>query len=85
MSVNEKLDIIDSEFNIRETELIKEDVEQMCNLSQGIKEKVRKESESKFIITMYKKGYSLEQIADVTEKSIEEIEVIIESNKPVSA
>lgn len=55
----------------------------MCNLSQGIKEKGRAEgklqSEAKFIINMYKKGYKLEQIADIAEKSIEEVEAIIEN------
>ncbi len=61
----------------------------MCNLSQGILEKgeaigeARGEARGKaiaenmFIKNMYKKGYNLDQIADVTEKSIEDIEIII--------
>lgn len=45
----------------------------MCNLSQGIVDDTKAES----IMNMYRKGYTLEQIADVTEKSISEIEEII--------
>lgn len=52
----------------------------MCNLSQGILEKGEAigEARGKAIAeNMYKKGYNLDQIADVTEKSIEDIEIII--------
>ncbi len=57
----------------------------MCNLSQGIREKGRDEGEAGIILNMHKKGYTLEQIADVTKKSIEEIKVIIEKREPVLA
>ena len=58
----------------------------MCNLSQGIKEKseARGEAigeakkEAQFILNMHKKGYASEQIAEVAERSIEEVEAIIE-------
>lgn len=53
----------------------------MCNLSQGIKE----DTAAKFILSMYRKGYSLEQIADVAEKSIAEVEAIIKKREPVLA
>lgn len=45
----------------------------MCNLSQGIVDDIKAE----IILNMFKKGYTLEQIADVTEKSISEIEKIV--------
>mgnify|MGYP001025795682 CR=1 FL=1 len=45
----------------------------MCNLSQGIVD----DTKAEIIMNMYRKGYTLEQIADVTEKSISEIEEII--------
>ena len=51
----------------------------MCNLSQGIVD----DTKAKIIMNMHKKGYTLEQIADVTEESISEIEIIIKKNKPV--
>ena len=38
----------------------------MCNLSTGIEEKATE----KFILNMYKKGYTLDQIADVEETSV---------------
>jgi predicted transposase/invertase (TIGR01784 family) len=39
-------------------------------------------NEAKIIISMNKKGYTIEQIADVTEKSTEEIAAIIEKQEP---
>ena len=45
----------------------------MCNLSTGIEEKATE----KFILNMYKKGYSLEQISDIMNKSTTEIEEIV--------
>lgn len=53
----------------------------MCNLSQGIRE----DAQAKIIINMYKKGFTLGQIADVAEKSAGEIKAIIEKREPVLA
>ena len=55
----------------------------MCNLSQGILERGEAKGEAKFIFNMYEKGYTLEQIADVAEKSFEEIKTMIAKKKPV--
>lgn len=89
LSASEKLGIIGKEYNIPLDGKIREDVSVMCNLSQGILERGEAIGEARgkvigktmaeniFIKNMYKKGYKLEQIADVTEKSIEDIEVII--------
>lgn len=41
------------------------------------------EGENGVILKMYKKGYTLEQIAEIAEKSIEEIKSIIEKGEPV--
>jgi SOS response regulatory protein OraA/RecX len=61
----------------------------MCNLSQGILEKgeIRGEAkaEAKIILNMYKKGFTVEQIADVTDKKVEEVRAIIEKREPVLA
>ena len=45
----------------------------MCNLSTGIEEKATE----KFILNMYKKGYTLDQIADVAETSVAAVEAVI--------
>ncbi len=71
----------------------------MCNLSQGILEmgevrglakgearglaKGEAKKEMEYIRKMYKKGYSFEQIADVSEKSIGEVKAIIEGKNPI--
>ena len=59
---------------------LRKDVSVMCNLSQGIVD----DTKAEIIMNMYRKGYTLEQIADVTEKSISEIEEIIKK-EPVMA
>lgn len=51
----------------------------MCNLSQGVFEM----GEAKIIKSMYEKGYSLEQIAEVAEKSLEEVKAIVKEKEPV--
>lgn len=79
LSSDEKLRIIETEYDIPIEGSIRRDVSVMCNLSQGIRE----DANAEFIMSMYKKGYTLEQIADVAEKSIEEIKTIIERRKPI--
>ncbi|MDO4555167.1 MAG: hypothetical protein Q4B70_08505 [Lachnospiraceae bacterium] len=77
LSVNEKLNIIGNEYDIPLEESLRKDVSVMCNLSQGIREDTIKE----IVIKMHNKGYTLEQIMDLTEKSTEEIKAIIEENE----
>ena len=73
LNVDEKFDIIGNEFDIPLESDIRKDVNDMCNLSQGIVD----DTKAEIILNMFKKGYTLEQIADVTEKSISEIEKIV--------
>ena len=73
LSQSEKLNIIKKEYDIPLEEDLRKDVSVMCNLSQGIVD----DTKAEIIMNMYRKGYTLEQIADVTEKSISEIEEII--------
>lgn len=79
LSPAEKLDIIETEYHIPTEGQLGKDVNIMCNLSQGIRE----DANAEFIMSMYKKGYTLEQIADVAEKSIEQIKIIIKEREPV--
>ena len=85
LSSDERLNIIEAEYDIPIEDEIREEVNVMCNLSQGIREDERVESEARFILSMHKKGYTLEQIADVAEKSIEEVKAIIEKRELVLA
>ncbi len=77
LTVDEKLDIIGSEYNIPLEENFRKDMSTMCNLSQGVREDGRREGEAGLIMTMYKNGLSAEQIASATDKTIEEIKRII--------
>ena len=81
----EKLDIIENEYNIPISQEFREDVRIMCNLSTGIEErateratkKATEKTSEKFILNMYKKGYTLDQIADVAETGVDEVEAML--------
>ena len=81
----EKLDIIEQEYNIPISSELREDVKTMCNLSTGIEERATEKTSEKFILNMYKKGYTLDQIAEVAETSVEVVEAIIKKKEPVMA
>ena len=81
----EKLDIIEHEYNIPISQEFREDVKIMCNLSTGIEERATKKTSEKFILNMYKKGYTLDQIADVAETGVDEVEAIIKKKEPAMA
>lgn len=95
LSPNEKLGIIETEYHIPAEDKIRKDVNVMCNLSQGIREEGREEgraegreegrveAETKIILNMYKKGSTSEQIAEIMEKSIEEVEAVIKKVEAV--
>ena len=69
----EKLDIIEHEYNIPISQEFREDVSIMCNLSQGIEDKAI----AKIVMNMYKIGYTPNQIADAVGVSVDEVEAII--------
>ncbi|MFR2034383.1 MAG: hypothetical protein ACLS3P_09990 [Agathobacter sp.] len=81
----EKLDIIEHEYNIPISQEFREDVRIMCNLSTGIEERATEKTSEKFILNMYKKGYTLDQIADVAETGVDEVEAIIKRKEPAMA
>ena len=81
----EKLDIIEHEYNIPTSQEFREDVRIMCNLSTGIEERATEKTSEKFILNMYKKGYTLDQIEDVAETDVDEVEAIIKKKEPAMA
>ena len=83
LTANEKLDIIGNEYAIPMEKDSREDVSIMCNLSLGIREDATeaatKATTLKFVISMYKKGYTAAQIADVAEMDEKQIKDIIKN------
>ena len=77
----EKLDIIEHEYNIPISQEFREDVSIMCNLSQGIEDKAI----AKIVMNMYKIGYTPNQIADAVSVSVDEVETIIKKKEPAMA
>ncbi len=85
LTAAEKLGIIKTEYSIPIDDKLRKDVSAMCNLSQGIREKGRAEEGERIILNMHRKGYTPEQIAEIVEKSIEEVEAVIRKREPVLA
>ncbi|MCM1468649.1 MAG: Rpn family recombination-promoting nuclease/putative transposase [Alistipes sp.] len=83
LSVNEKLGIMEKEYNISVDDRIREDVEAMCNLSQGIRENATNNAIAEVIMTMHEKGYTSAQIAEIVKKTVEEVEAVIKKREPV--
>ena len=85
------MDIIGNEFDIPLESDIRKDVNDMCNLSQGIKEQAyvegtengiaigKQEGIAETIIKMSRKGYEAEQISDILDMTAEEVREIIEN------
>ncbi len=63
LTIDEKLNIIGTEYDIPIEDNIRKDVSVMCNLSQGIKEDGIAIGEARVIVKMYKNGFTAEQIA----------------------
>ena len=81
LSVDEKLGIMEKEYNITVDNRIREDVSAMCNLSQGIRDNTLID----VIMNMYENNFTLEQIAVATKKSVEKVRAIIKKREPVLA
>ena len=88
LTIDEKLNIIGSEYDIPIEENLRKDVSVMCNLSQGIKEDGiaigRAEGEAmvkQIILNMHNNGFTVDQIVAVTGKEVEEVGAIIEGKE----
>lgn len=74
LTQNEKLNIIEKEYDIPVEEEFRKDVSIMCNLSQGIVDDTKIE----MILNMYNNDIAIEKIAIIADKTIEEVKAIIE-------
>lgn len=80
---NEKLDIIEKEYKIPLSNDFRKEVDTMCNLGQGIEDRAMEKTIENVVMKMYSNNFSLEQISIATDKSVEEIKMIIEKNDKV--
>lgn len=87
LTIDEKISIIESEYNIESESELRKDMRKVGGLGESLVESAAEEaweqSKIKFIINMNEKGYTIEQIADVTEKSREEVEAVLEKRNNV--
>lgn len=93
LEVEDKLDIIEKEYDIPLENDIRKDVKEMCNLSQGIREEAFEEGQEygyregqekgekqklvRIVTKMHEAKFPLEQIATIAEISVENVKEII--------
>lgn len=79
LNEQQRLAILESEYNIPINTDFRKDVNVMCNLGQGIEDRAIAETTAKIILNMYHSGYSLAQIVDAVEMTETEVLDIITS------
>ena len=77
--MNTKLNIIGNVFDIPLESDTRKDVNDMCNLSQGIKEQAHAEGLAEAVIKLSRKGYGAEQISDLLDMEVEKVQKIIDN------
>ena len=97
LSASEKINIINKEYDIPVENSIMEEVNVMCNLSQGIEDRALEKglaegkaagllegktvAQINIILNMYKNNFTIEQISLATQYNADEIEEIIRNKK----
>ena len=81
ISVTEKIEIIDNEYNIPVDNDIQEGVNSMCNLGQGIDERATENVTVNIILNMYNNNFTIEQIALATQYNVDKVKEIIAKQK----
>ena len=89
LTQEERLELLDKEYNIPIEDSIRKDVSVMCNLSQGIKEagiaegmekgiaEGMEKGKAEVVLNMHNNGFTLEQIEVATGMAVEEIKAVI--------
>lgn len=74
----ERITILENEYDIPVEENFRKDVSVMCNLSQGVKEYGMMEEKVKVILKMHQKNYTTAEISDIVDIPEDEVQRIIE-------
>mgnify|MGYP002515454411 CR=1 FL=1 len=97
MTVADKLNILEEEYDIPIEENLEREVNYMCNLGEGIEERALEKGiakgitvgeargEAAIVKRMHKNGFTAEQIAAATDKDVEEVEAMLADEEPVFA
>lgn len=74
---NEKFEILENEYRIPMNDGLRNEVDLMCNLSQGIEERAVEKTTESFITGMYENNIPIDKIAVITGKNEDEIKAIL--------
>ena len=80
LDAQERMNILEKDFNIAMTEEVKQEVDEMCNLSKGIREEGRVAERNKIILNMLTRKKTLSDILDITEASKDDVLALAKEN-----
>ncbi|MCC8046456.1 MAG: Rpn family recombination-promoting nuclease/putative transposase [Clostridiales bacterium] len=78
---NERIDILENEYHIATGTEFREELDSMCNLSQGILELGETREKERLIVNMDLEGFTLDVISRVTGETVEKIKSVLEKHK----
>ena len=88
LTLTQKLNIIETEYKIPLDQTLREDVNVMCKLGEGIREEALKDGfrscQQNMILRMFQKGYTIAQIADIAELPENQIKVMVQEKELVT-
>jgi hypothetical protein len=85
LAQEQKLNIIEKEYDIPLENEVRKELDSMCNLSQGIEERATERAEERIILSMYDNGIDIEKIAVVSNRTVNEVREIIDNKQAVLA
>lgn len=80
MTKEEKIEILEKEYQIPMDEKLEKELEIMCNLGQGVLERGIELGKIQFIISMHDEGYAIDKIAKVAKMNQTSVKKIIKEN-----
>ena len=80
LDAQERMNILEKSFHIEMRQEVQQEVEHMCNLSQGVREDGRKEERNRIILNMLNMKKVLSDILEVTEASENDVLTLAREN-----
>ncbi|MGM9528685.1 MAG: hypothetical protein ACI3XH_01605 [Phascolarctobacterium sp.] len=80
LEAEKRINILVNDYHIEVNQKVKQEVEHMCNLSQGVREEGRVEERRKTILKMLRKKKALSEILDFTDASKEDVYILAKEN-----
>ena len=75
LSSDERIDILQDEYDIAHEDAFKKELVELCNLSEGVFEQGKIQEAKESAQRMYKKGYEIPVIAELLDRTEQQIKI----------